>query len=116
MPTNYAQSSSAGDRWNRFSRIEISIPNGGVTSVAMAEQSVLEMGGGEQFVQEVGTLQSNAAPTERFILVDPATGADTGKFATVADLYAMAQSFAVHCARQRDANALASLAMGVPEE
>ena len=116
MPTNYTQSNSAGDRWNRFSRIEISNPNGGVASVAMAEQSVLEMGGGEQFVQEVGTLQSNAAPADRFALVDAATGAETGKYATVADFYAMAQSLAVHCARQRDANALASLAMGVPEE
>jgi hypothetical protein len=116
MPTNYFPSTNTGDRWNRFSRIEISNPIAGVASVAIAEQSVLEMGGSEQFVQEVGTLQSHAAPADRFALVDSATGAETGRYAALADLYALAHSFAVHCARQRDANALASLEVGTPEE
>lgn len=100
---NYKQTSVAGERWNRFNRLEIANPLGGVATISISEQSVLELGGGERVIQDLGSLFAIYDPDEVFPLLDQATGAETGRTVATRDVYAYLQSYAIHRGKQRDA-------------
>lgn len=79
-------------KWSRFDQVIINNPSGSAPYVTCREQEVLDLGGGERIVRNVGQLNFAFDPTYTFPLLDPTTNLPTGQTASMGDVYALVYS------------------------
>lgn len=105
---DYKETTVAGQRWHRFSKIVIDNPRPGTPSVLCVEQEVIALGDTE-VSREVNNLYFPFNPEAVFPVLNPVTGQATGDSATGGMVYALVWSLVMAEAAKRDAH-LASLA------
>lgn len=110
MP-DYKQTTIAGDKWNRFSKIVIDNPYQAPPQVICVEQEVIALGDGRNVLTDAGNLNFPFDPNEAFPLLNPLTGEEVGSTVMGAQAHAIIWSYVMHEAKKRDdAKAAALLA------
>lgn len=98
---DYKESTVAGTKWHRFSRVVIDNPRNAAPSVICVEQEVIALGSNE-IMRDIGNLNFQFDPAFSFNTLNPVTGAVTGT-ATGAQALALVYSYVMAQAALRDA-------------
>ena len=76
---DYKQTTIAGQKWHRFSRIVIDNPRAQAPSVVCVEQEVIALESGE-VIRDVGNLNFAFDPDTQFEIINPLTNEPTGQW------------------------------------
>lgn len=106
---NYQETDVVGTAWVRARRVVIENPRGGVPAATFIEERVVNIAGGDEIVQQLGSVVEpfiatgdDANADEQFPVRNPQTGEQTGTM-TYAQAHAVLHSLYYHVAGKRDA-------------
>lgn len=103
--SNYKETSVAGTEWVRCGVVQIVNPYQRNPAIQFVEERVLHMGDGRDPVfTPDGAISVSFDPAKTIPLLNPETGAPTGRTATFGEAYAILYSAYMQAAAERDAS------------